>query len=302
MRITHVIRGSDHISNTPEGRRFCIARWAAAPPIFAPRSADSGTGPHASFQAPWRHQRWVVPRRRFSARSVSKFSGAAGLVHRRRRIYCEPRKSWERFSLEGRKPHQCRFRSAQAGMVLKHAVFAETSHRRTASRGPRRVGTRQAVATRMGRGEARVVFRKRWTCCVPPAPDCCPIFATWGRARFSAMPLKSIRRRARNFGRTSAWAQCWGKTVGCNCGAWPAWDHDSCDHALRELAAGEGVKAGLLINATRVAIVGQAVAPPLFETMLALGQDRVVSRPAQCCRNVRRTLNLSLIDVRIILG
>jgi hypothetical protein len=33
-----------------------------------------------------------------------------------------------------------------------------------------------------------------------------------------------------------------------------------------------------LINATRVAIVGQAVAPPLFETMLVLGQERVVSR------------------------
>jgi hypothetical protein len=38
------------------------------------------------------------------------------------------------------------------------------------------------------------------------------------------------------------------------------------------------VKAGLLINATRVAIVGQAVAPPLFDTMLAIGQRRVVAR------------------------
>jgi len=34
----------------------------------------------------------------------------------------------------------------------------------------------------------------------------------------------------------------------------------------------------LLINATRVAIVGQAVAPPLFETMLVIGQERIVSR------------------------
>jgi glutamyl-tRNA synthetase len=58
----------------------------------------------------------------------------------------------------------------------------------------------------------------------------------------------------------------------------PDWNHDACDHALRELAAAEGVKAGLLINATRVAIVGQAVAPPLFETMLVLGRDRVVTR------------------------
>ncbi|MGB7667755.1 MAG: hypothetical protein WBL66_10885, partial [Candidatus Acidiferrales bacterium] len=56
------------------------------------------------------------------------------------------------------------------------------------------------------------------------------------------------------------------------------WSHDPCDHTLRELAAAEGVKAGLLINATRVAIVGRAVAPPLFETMVVLGKARVVSR------------------------
>src|SRR5208282_3356288 len=60
--------------------------------------------------------------------------------------------------------------------------------------------------------------------------------------------------------------------------AMPDWNHDACDQALRQLAASEGVKAGLLINATRVAIVGRAVAPPLFDTMLVLGQERVVRR------------------------
>jgi len=47
---------------------------------------------------------------------------------------------------------------------------------------------------------------------------------------------------------------------------------------LRALASSESVKAGLLINATRVAIVGRAVAPPLFETMVVLGKERVVAR------------------------
>jgi glutamyl-tRNA synthetase len=56
------------------------------------------------------------------------------------------------------------------------------------------------------------------------------------------------------------------------------WNHDACDAALRNLATTEGVKAGLLINAARVAIVGRAVAPPLFETMVVLGQHRVVTR------------------------
>jgi len=56
------------------------------------------------------------------------------------------------------------------------------------------------------------------------------------------------------------------------------WNHDACDHASRAVAESAGVKAGMLINATRVAIVGQAVAPPLFDTMVVLGQHRVVAR------------------------
>jgi glutamyl-tRNA synthetase len=47
---------------------------------------------------------------------------------------------------------------------------------------------------------------------------------------------------------------------------------------LRALAEEKGVKAGLLINATRVALTGQAVAPGLFEVMVALGQSRVAER------------------------
>src|SRR5256712_667582 len=60
--------------------------------------------------------------------------------------------------------------------------------------------------------------------------------------------------------------------------ALPDWTHDACDRALRQLAEKAGVKAALLINATRVALVGQPVAPPLFDTMLVLGKERVVGR------------------------
>jgi glutamyl-tRNA synthetase len=56
------------------------------------------------------------------------------------------------------------------------------------------------------------------------------------------------------------------------------WSHDPCDHATRAVAEAAGVKAGLLINAIRVAIVGQAVAPPLFDTMVVLGKERVIHR------------------------
>lgn len=56
------------------------------------------------------------------------------------------------------------------------------------------------------------------------------------------------------------------------------WSHDDIERAVRGVAERAGVKAGLLINASRVALTGQAVAPPLFTTMELLGRETVVAR------------------------
>ncbi len=52
----------------------------------------------------------------------------------------------------------------------------------------------------------------------------------------------------------------------------------SAEKTLRGLADEKGVKAGGLINGARVALTGQAVAPSLFAVMIALGKERVVAR------------------------
>ena len=48
--------------------------------------------------------------------------------------------------------------------------------------------------------------------------------------------------------------------------------------ALRALAEERGIKAGVLIHATRVAVTGQAVSPGLFEVLTLVGRDRVLRR------------------------
>jgi glutamyl-tRNA synthetase len=48
--------------------------------------------------------------------------------------------------------------------------------------------------------------------------------------------------------------------------------------ALRTLATAQGVKAGVLIHATRVAVTGQGNSPGLFEVLELIGRDRVVRR------------------------
>jgi glutamyl-tRNA synthetase len=52
----------------------------------------------------------------------------------------------------------------------------------------------------------------------------------------------------------------------------------STEQMLRAFADEKGIKAGALINGSRVALTGQGVAPSLFAVMAALGKERVVSR------------------------
>jgi glutamyl-tRNA synthetase len=52
----------------------------------------------------------------------------------------------------------------------------------------------------------------------------------------------------------------------------------SAEELLRGFAAEKGLKAGVLINGSRVALTGQGVAPSLFAVMAALGRERVMKR------------------------
>ncbi len=52
----------------------------------------------------------------------------------------------------------------------------------------------------------------------------------------------------------------------------------STEQVLRDFAAEKNVKAGALINGSRVALTGQAVAPSLFAVMVLLGQEKTVKR------------------------
>lgn len=60
----------------------------------------------------------------------------------------------------------------------------------------------------------------------------------------------------------------------------PEFTEASTEQTLRALADESRIKAGVLINGARVALTGQAVAPGLFAVMVALGKDRVVARLA----------------------
>jgi glutamyl-tRNA synthetase len=57
-------------------------------------------------------------------------------------------------------------------------------------------------------------------------------------------------------------------------------DPATLEAVLRAVAEERGIKAGVLIHATRVAVTGQAVSPGLFEVLALVGRERVLKRLA----------------------
>jgi glutamyl-tRNA synthetase len=60
--------------------------------------------------------------------------------------------------------------------------------------------------------------------------------------------------------------------------ALPEFDTGSIEASLRSTAEVRGVKAASLIHAVRVAVTGKAVSPGLFEVLALLGRERVIAR------------------------
>ena len=60
--------------------------------------------------------------------------------------------------------------------------------------------------------------------------------------------------------------------------ATPEWSEVALEKCLRELAEARSAKAATMIHGTRLAMTGRMVSPGLFEMLVLLGRDRVVAR------------------------
>jgi glutamyl-tRNA synthetase len=69
-------------------------------------------------------------------------------------------------------------------------------------------------------------------------------------------------------------------------GELPVFDAGSAEEALRSVAAERGVKAATLIHAVRVALTGKAVSPGLFDVLALVGRDKTRARLTEACRRI----------------
>src|SRR6204780_3902439 len=272
MRITHLIRGADHLSNTPK-QVLIYDALGAAPPIFA--HVPLILGPDRTRLSK-RHGATSVgsyAEEGFLPEAFRNFLALLGWSSGDDTEFMRTNELIERFQLSGVSRTNAIFDRAklewyntqylQKPPVEGLLPFVEAELRRAGM-------WKDEWATTGHAWFAHAVDLIR------PRTRLLTDFTGWARAFFT--DEFDFEQEARNkFWKDEKVPALLAKLTQA-LAALPDWNHDACDAALRGVAAAEGVKAGLLINATRVAIVGRAVAPPLFDTMVVLRKEHVVAR------------------------
>jgi len=274
MRITHVIRGADHISNTPK-QVLLYRALGAEIPIFA--HLPLILGPDKSRLSK-RHGATDVNIYRtegFLPEAFRNFLVLLGWSPGGDEEFLRTGQLLEKFSLEGvsrtngvfDRPKLEWFNKQYLQKLPIEELLPEVEAELKRSK---------LWKDEWASGAGHEWFSKTVDL-LRPRVRLLPDFSTWSRAFFTDDFTRDPTAKEKFWKDRNKIKDLLAKTADA-LAALPEWNHDACDQATRAVAEAGGVKAGLLINAIRVAIVGQAVAPPLFDTMVVLGQERVVRR------------------------
>jgi glutamyl-tRNA synthetase len=273
MRITHVIRGADHISNTPK-QVLLYRALGVEPPIFAHVPLILGADKSRLSK---RHGATDVNMYRhegFLPEAFRNFLALLGWAPGGDDQFMRTSELLEKFSL--------------AGISHSNAIFDRPKLEWFNTQYLQKLPIEELLPYVEEELKRSKLWKEEWTSgagrewfsktvdLLRPRIRLLPNFSDWSRA-FWSDDFTRDPAAIEKFWKDERVPELLTKLADA-LAALPEWNHDACDHASRAVAEAAGVKAGMLINATRVAIVGQAVAPPLFDTMVTLGQERVTRR------------------------
>jgi glutamyl-tRNA synthetase len=271
MRITHVLRGDDHISNTPRQIQLYRA-LALEPPVFG--HVPMILGPDGTRLSK-RHGATSVTEYRdlgFLPEAMVNFLALLGWAFDGEREIFTLEELTQVFSLDRISKNPAIFNTEKLewmngeyvrALPLEKRTDLVLAHLRSAGGVPEtalrdRGAVERAVAAvgdRMKRPQDFLIYAG-FLFADPVEPD--P--AAWAELVQKPQAADRLRKLA------DALA------------AVEPFEHDPVEAAVRGLAASEGVKAGEVIMPARIALTGKKVAPGIFDVILLLGRERTVAR------------------------
>ncbi len=269
MEITDVIRGDDHISNTPrqlllyQALGWASPRFAHVPMILGDDGSRLSKRHGATSVAAYRDLGYLPE-------ALVNFLALLGWSYDGQREMFTLAELEQVFLLE-------RVGSNPAVFNLEKLAWMNGQHMK-----------RLPEEERVRRVEAFLTARGHDLPSRPPAWRAALVRAIGDRLktladaeRYGAFALREDLEVDRE-----AWGELRGKPdvgprlaeLGRRLAADPEFSLESLERVTRQLAGDLGIKAGDLMSAARVALTGRKVAPGLFEVMALLGRERAVAR------------------------
>ncbi|HEX5481756.1 MAG TPA: glutamate--tRNA ligase [Terriglobia bacterium] len=272
MKITHVIRGADHLSNTPKQILMYqalgaeIPAFAHLPLILGPDRQRLSKRHGATAVGAYREQ-GILPE------ALVNFLALLGWTPPEQKELLSLDEMTAVFSLEG-------VSKSNAVFDLEKLAWMNSEYLRRLPL-PRLASLVQSELESAGLWQTawsvaeREEFEKRIALLQPRARNL-KDFTASSRAFFSD-EFEYDPGAAKKFWKDPALADLL-QALATRLAEVSPFNTESAEKCLRALAEEKGVKAGLLINGARVALTGQAVAPGIFDVMATLGEAATVER------------------------
>jgi glutamyl-tRNA synthetase len=276
IRISHIIRGQDHLTNTFkhvlifEGAGASPPQFAHLPLLIAPDGAKLSKRKHGPVVS-------VTTYRDFGFLPISyiNFLCLLGWSPKDNREQMTLEEITSAFSLEGVNRSNAVVNFSDADPIDPKALWLNSQHLRSAAVDYLVPLVKQTLDASGITPPADVAHLAHVIETIRTRFSTLLDFPTKGRAYFSDdFPIETAAREKLDVPGARELLRELGERIAAN----PEFTETSVESDLRKLAADKGVKAGVLINASRAALTGQPVGPSAFSVFLCIGRDRVIER------------------------
>jgi glutamyl-tRNA synthetase len=269
MEVTHVVRGDDHVSNTPkqvllyEAMNAPVPAFAHVPLILGPDKKRLSKRHGATSVGEYEKQ-GVLPEAMINFLALLGWSpGGDGEVFSRDELI-------QRFALEGISGGQAVFNPEKLAWFNQQHIMRLSAREILARLASTVAAERLDVSAVEPERLERIVdlLKPRARTLVDIVTMARPFLAS--TIEYDAAAVARYLSDAALRPQLEAWYD--------RIATVEPFDAATLESALRSLAEARGIKAATLIHATRVAVTGQAVSPSLFEVLELIGRDRVLAR------------------------